>query len=401
MLLPYLIDAMKLIGLMRARPRFSAAKPPSATLADLFPAAQDLPADALLAAEKKLMSRSRQVLQDNRKVRNYLYHEYYRGEDFIEKIPIMPSEQYTIADQRADMQNNERLSIEEVEPISNHVERARIIREKIAAYHDKQRKYEVEEFEKYLSKYPGTTKGPRPEDDWEAYRAYGLKKIPKIILDEIHQENAEKKEKAKREFDYDREDDIELNEPPRIHSPSTLLAYMSKDRDLVDNTIEDVEIRDEDNNDDFMGEWGNQQMIEDHKPEVPTMPNLAYENYQHFMNHWMSWIHFRNYYIGHNMASNLIKLEQKVLRLSQSMDDNPAEPYMELPANIPSLYRYYKCLPKSLQDHPGLKDIYLGLEYTSPDFTYDEKEEAINWTCPLLLPFDDSTPLPTQSPPSA
>ena len=41
---------------------------------------------------------------------------------------------------------------------------------------------------------------------------------------------------------------------------------------------------------------------------------------------------------------------------------------MDLPANIPSLYRYYKCLPKSLQDHPGLKDIYLGMEYSSPDF---------------------------------
>jgi hypothetical protein len=79
MLLPYLIDAMKLIGLMRNRSRFSTPKSPATALADLFPAAQDLPEDALLAAEKKLMSRSREVLQDSRKVRNYLYHEYYRG----------------------------------------------------------------------------------------------------------------------------------------------------------------------------------------------------------------------------------------------------------------------------------------------------------------------------------
>jgi hypothetical protein len=28
-------------------------------------------------------------------------------------------------------------------------------------------------------------RGPRPEDDWEAYRNYGMKKLPKIVLDEI------------------------------------------------------------------------------------------------------------------------------------------------------------------------------------------------------------------------
>lgn len=72
---------------------------------------------------------------------------------------------------------------------------------------------------------------------------------------------------------------------------------------------------------------------------------------------------------------------------------------MDVQANIPSLCRYYRCLPKSMQDHPGLKDIYLGLEYSSPDFTYEEKEEALNYTCQFLLPFDDSTPLPIQFPP--
>jgi hypothetical protein len=47
--------------------------------------------------------------------------------------------------------------------------------------------------------------------------------------------------------------------------------------------------------------------------------------------------------------------------------------WMDVPSNIPSLYRYYKCLPKDIQDHPGMKDVYLGLEYTSPDYTNEEK----------------------------
>jgi hypothetical protein len=101
------------------------------------------------------------------------------------------------------------------------------------------------------------------------------------------------------------------------------------------------------------------------------MPTLHYENYQHFMNHWMSWINFRNHYITHNMASNMKKLEERCIELCRTLDDDPTVEYVDLPSNIPSLYRYYKCLPKSLQDHPGMKDIYLGLEYSSPDFTYD------------------------------
>jgi len=38
-----------------------------------------------------------------------------------------------------------------------------------------------------------------------------------------------------------------------------------------------------------------------------------------------------------------------------------------------------------------MKDIYLGLEYSSPDYSYEEKEDALNYTCKFLLPFDDST----------
>jgi hypothetical protein len=44
------------------------------------------------------------------------------------------------------------------------------------------------EFERYLSEYPGTVRGPKPEDDWDAYRAYALKKIPKILVDQINEE---------------------------------------------------------------------------------------------------------------------------------------------------------------------------------------------------------------------
>lgn len=43
-----------------------------------------------------------------------------------------------------------------------------------------------------------------------------------------------------------------------------------------------------------------------------------------------------------------------------------------------------------IQDNPGLKDIYLGLEYKSPDYTYEEKEQGLNWAATQVLPYDPS-----------
>jgi hypothetical protein len=77
-------------------------------------------------------------------------------------------------------------------------------------------------------------------------------------------------------------------------------------------------------------------------------------------------------------------------KLTNSFIEAQEDEWLTLPSNIPSLCRYYRCLPKELQDNQGLKDIYLGLEYMSPDFAYEEKEDALNRVCPLLLPFDDS-----------
>lgn len=48
---------------------------------------------------------------------------------------------YSIKDSIEEQKEKERISIEELKPISDHLERARLIREKINAYHDKQKKY--------------------------------------------------------------------------------------------------------------------------------------------------------------------------------------------------------------------------------------------------------------------
>jgi hypothetical protein len=43
--------------------------------------------------------------------------------------------------------------------------------------------------------------------------------------------------------------------------------------------------------------------VDENKLDVPLLPTLNYENYQHFVNYWMGWLQFRNSYVDHNYAN--------------------------------------------------------------------------------------------------
>jgi hypothetical protein len=48
-----------------------------------------------------------------------------------------------------------------------------------------------------------------------------------------------------------------------------------------------------------------QPLLDDFKTDVPLIPNYNFESYQHFVNHWMNWLNFRNSYIQFNLKANL------------------------------------------------------------------------------------------------
>ena len=195
------------------------------------------------------------------------------------------------------------MAIEELQPIGRHAERAKLIRDKIAAYHDKQRKYEIEEFEKYLSEYPGSPKGPLPSDDPEAYREYALKKIPKVLEDEIR---AEELAKGMKEAEM-AEDDEHLPGADDIHmgTPESYLDYMGHDRPLAE-PVDDPESEDLETKDVFeLSRDIDSPYMVDMKSDVPLMPNMRFSGYQAMVNHLISWQHFRNFYVERNQKTTL------------------------------------------------------------------------------------------------
>lgn len=62
-----------------------------------------------------------------------------------------------------------------------------------------------------------------------------------------------------------------------------------------------------------------------------------------------------------------------------------------LQPKIYSLYTYFKTFPKDIQEHPGFRTVYLGLEYSQPDLTYEQKEQTLNEAALKCLPMDKCT----------
>lgn len=172
---------------------------------------------------------------------------------------------------------------------------------RINAYHDKQKKYEIEQFEKYLSEYPGTVRGPRPEDDPQAYREYALKKMPRILFEELRLEQALKVNQEEPEAE---EDEVEGRGRPFIRSMGSRVNTLGKDRLLLDEDGSNKE-KEAAIFGDIEEGFENQQILDGCTSEVPLMPSLEFENYQYFINYWTSWLEFRNSYIQHNREEKI------------------------------------------------------------------------------------------------
>ena len=110
-------------------------------IAQLFGATASAPASTLSALQSEMISRRRESESLNEKTRNYHYYEYNRGEDFIENIPINDANKYTIRDEFGEREDNERRTVEELQPVMNHEAMAKLIRDRINNYHEKQKKY--------------------------------------------------------------------------------------------------------------------------------------------------------------------------------------------------------------------------------------------------------------------
>ena len=69
--------------------------------------------------------------------------------------------------------------------------------------------------------------------------------------------------------------------------------------------------------------------------------------------------------------------------------ENGQNEWTEIEPTMPSLYPYYETLPKIVREANTVKTVFMGFEHFQPDFTYQQKEDALNEAAYMALPFDN------------
>ena len=120
------------------------------------------------------------------------------------------------------------------------------------------------------------------------------------------------------------------------------------------------------------------------------IPNIEYEEWHSYIKKLQLWWSFRYRYDemeGPRRAQEGMNLLNTI---GKSYLQRYGE-YYEIKPKTHSLYIYFRTLPKEVREREAVKTVYLGLEHGQPDYTYEEKEEALNQAAYWSMPLDEGT----------
>lgn len=89
--------------------------------------------------------------------------------------------------------------------------------------------------------------------------------------------------------------------------------------------------------------------------ELPTLPNIKYRGYQSIWHPIIDWAQFK---MLRELNTYKDKMKDAIDLVLKAAEEDPVEPE---PVKMGSLYYYYRTLPKNIQEHPAIRDVYLGL----------------------------------------
>jgi hypothetical protein len=257
-----------------------------------------------------------------------------------------------------------------------------------------------------VENYPGSKLGPLPEDDLDSFLGFISANAPRSMI-KLMKLNQEEQETVLRRLeegksvnldDYAEIDESDLPYIDTYDPPEAIPLENSTDAD--DNYTFDGEMLSYGkpsaffetplNIPEFSTEEAQIKYLETHyipddMEDIPSLPKFKFKSYQEMWPTIIDWVNFRtanDYNTIHAYVNDAMVLT------ATSLLTSPVKPE---PVKIGSLYYYYKTLPKEFQEMQPIKDIYLGLEYSCPDKTLEEKEKALNFAVFKMLPMDPRT----------
>eukprot|EP01017_Pseudomicrothorax_dubius_P022921 TRINITY_DN2467_c0_g6_i1.p1 TRINITY_DN2467_c0_g6~~TRINITY_DN2467_c0_g6_i1.p1 ORF type:complete len:510 (+),score=158.24 TRINITY_DN2467_c0_g6_i1:158-1687(+) len=225
-----------------------------------------------------------------------------------------------------------------------------------------------------IKKYPGTRKGPKPEDDPIAFADWYLENLPtpvKQLFPTFPREwiplcfSKEEKKKINMEELTTEDEAVERMTHAHLVSNSLHNLELGFTRQVKEGLL-----------DDSPAEFFFTSHV---RPDevVPFTPDFP-EVYQHAQEHIEKWTIFRAY----KTIIDIPKAFERIAKATRSKD-TPEDEHVPLP----SIYGYWNTLPKEIQESPLIRISYRGLEFYKPTVSQIEKERMLNYLAYLSLPF--------------
>lgn len=232
--------------------------------------------------------------------------------------------------------------------------------------------------------YPGSEKGPKPEDDPRAFSKWFVANQPKKAFEGYLMNN----EHTFAEFGMKvRTKNIVREDSSKVEILSKNMAIIEDDDNYVaKNAVGPVEFALTDQDSYKVEEETDLPSVmlqsELAVNELPILPNDHTYNYQE--------VHYEleRYAIFRSLPYMLqFNDKHKELLMGFATGRIKAPDFMGT-INPPSLWAYFLTLPSWARNHPYIRDVLMSMEYHKPDLDIRQKELALNFAVSFIRPID-------------
>lgn len=212
--------------------------------------------------------------------------------------------------------------------------------------------------------YPGSSKGPNPEDDPENFSDWLYDNMPESTKN--HYMNLIEKEKKKRpQHEATEHIDLSLAHIMETDVPNDEMILTLPEKEFVAQTH---------------GITAYHSKINTEEGEISPFPENMQTDYQAAQDIIEKWAIFRIY----------PTLNIWTKQAAQTLEDIRLGRIPEGRTRTPSLFRYYNLLPEICRTHPIIINLVRCLEFSKHEMSLKQKEIALNYACQFVVPMDPS-----------
>lgn len=226
--------------------------------------------------------------------------------------------------------------------------------------------------------YPGSDKGPNPEDDIENYSRWFIENQPKSIYDGSQADYSDLGVKKKYvEVVRDQSDNIEHKNMINWFQNDEELYPLQNYHGIPEFAIFDREQYNVEDDDQLpeLALTSNMGVNELH-----PLPTKYTNNYQELHPELERWTIFRG-------LPMMMKYDQALSQFFKGIQQGTLRiPDFVNTINPPSLWAYYETLPRWARDHPVVRNAVIAFEYYKPITTIRQKEIAMNYAVSFIRP---------------